>query len=144
MSYDKPKGKELKVTKSVNELMDKARRITDETGDYPASGITNASITIGHSLEGVRCNGWARLSNVLDVKEQMEFFIIGFKKELKVMEGQYKKLEMIQRKITKQVSTLKLCPNCKGKKGARVKYMEGHIIKNWKDCSDCEGRGIVI
>ena len=142
---DKPTGLELTVTKKVDALIKKFKEV-----EWGAFGL---SIKTGHSLESVRCNGWAELSTVIDVLHEIDgisvgddFVGIGYDKELDECIKAISNNIRIIVEIRKEIGRLKICPRCKGMKHEKGKYKSGvhRDDKNcWQDCENCGGRGIM-
>lgn len=134
MSNYKPKGKELKTAKKVNELFEGLKK---EVGfhRYPAS----ASISIDHTLEGVRTNGHQAVTSLFNVKEDLEDYKKNCEDEIKIHQ---KAVELTEAMLA-ELDWFKTCPKCKGGKGKKMPGGRSCILYTWEDCNKCDGRGII-
>lgn len=140
MSYYPPKGKEKKALERLGPLVD---LISDLGNDIELYASFNAIIEIGHSLEGVRCNGDEKVTSISDIFREMDRWPRQFKKIRRALdraERTHGKMEAIR-------STFIKCPSCQGRNGRKKVSPERrnyHPSKYWEDCSRCFGRGVLV
>lgn len=132
----KPKGKELKIAKTIQKML---RRFKGEHG-YGASP-TCASIGIDFNIEGVRTNGTEDITSLLDVREYLQTFSDECRDgSLELL----KQVDDVSLMLNELENSFTVCTKCKGKKGGFDKDKQGYQRGGWSDCTKCKGRGILL
>lgn len=128
---DKPTGKELKLAKEVDRLMEKYKHIDSD------SDPDSALISIGHALDGVRDNGTERVVSLVEVRKYLKEYKADCERSLK---GTRDSLDLTC-VILSKMANMKICSVCKGSQGK--KGVDAYRTP-WEDCSNCRGRGILF
>jgi len=94
-------------------------------------------IDIIHIIENIRVNGWQRKVSIFDIYEDTK----ELKSRIKAEKKDILNDEKILLEILKIFKDYKICPTCKGRKG--ITHNEYHPGQFWKDCSICNGIGMI-
>lgn len=137
MSDDTPKGKELEFIKECKNKIGKLEKIQSSL-KLSIFSMTDASISVGHALKGVRTNGIERINTLKNVMERLPGLL-----PIDHINNELLKAKNIINELNKKYNdNFIICPECKGEKGAFFKARM--ILNNFSDCDNCEGRGIVL
>jgi hypothetical protein len=144
---DRPTGKELQVCKALQAMV----KLTDQMEsalELVTPSDTDFHISVKHAREGVRTNGWEYLCTILDAMTGLR----RFRHEVSHGLETYKKIDVLAGELLERAEELfsifKVCPICEGRKGKKsdrkdeTRFTKG--MKQWDDCEECDGRGIIL
>ena len=134
MSNYKPVGKELKLAKQISILINRFRKLNTENTPH------SACIDIGHTLDGVRTNGYEKVVGLYDVRKSIREYSNSVKHEVAELKKSLKLSDLIMRKL----GVFRICPSCKGGKGHWNVPDNTWHRRYWSDCGKCDGRGILF
>ena len=152
MSYDPPTGQELNLTRFAERVF---KRLEKSRPGRPPYMFGHD----GHALEGVRVNGWERLTSVIDCVDELEDHSRALSEYVETIQKRAVavrvELVALQSEMTKR--GLKPCPACRLEKyddsrhGRQMKGVKDKIPnapggtpnQQWTDCETCDGRGLV-
>lgn len=136
MKDDKPTGKELDLLKKFSKRIDRLSEIESRL-NLSIFSITDAFISLGHALEGVRTNGMERINTIQNVMKRIP---PGVRRDY-INDLLLEAEKIINKTFKEYEDNFVVCNDCKGEKGEF--YKSGGVLNNFRDCDTCEGRGIL-
>ena len=133
----KPKGKELKVLKKIEQLL----IALDKESHSSEVGI-EIGIELNHALKGIRTNGREKVNSLYDVFCELQ------KEDDNLQDDARKTLIFAEKaaefrlEVEALMEDFNICPICHGEKGEKIRGSRG-ISYEWEDCERCKGRGIL-
>lgn len=150
MSYDPPTGPEKAVAILANRIYKRLDK------SEPLGSPFMIGISVGHALEGVRCNGTERLTTVIDCIDSLEEHSKDMIEHVKAVAARKIEIDAALKKLKDELVKrgLKPCPKCRGPydswydgchtKGQKVKTgASSGPMYRWEDCDKCNGRGLI-